>query len=176
MFLIVDSYTIRNHLCSNFHAGNFCYVNVLLPVQAAISLFHLLKHFRLHAERQAITVNILCPSHVYAKKPAVSDAKNLQWNVSSHKARRFQTVITSLMTRYEVSSDEQKSLIRVAVKQFVVYVKTDKYGQHKHTFKKTTTLSRLVHPNIFVKILDLTCTKLNTKKIFTRHQCRNITA
>ena len=107
MFLTVDSYTFLNHLCSNFHAGNFCYVNVLLPVQVAISLFHLLKHFRLHAERQAITVNILCPSHVHAKKLAVSDAYSLQWNVSSHKARRFQTVITSFITRYEVSSDEK---------------------------------------------------------------------
>jgi len=81
-------------------------VNVLLPVQAAIPLFHLLKHFRLHAERQAITANILYPSHVHANNLAVSVAYKLQWNVSSHKARRFQTVITSFMTRYEVSSDK----------------------------------------------------------------------
>jgi len=36
------------------------------------------------------------------------------------------------MTRYEVSSDELKSLIRVAVKQFVIPLTTDKYTQHKH--------------------------------------------
>lgn len=107
-------------------------MNVLLPTQVVISLFHLLKHFRLHAERQAITVNILCLSHVHAKKLTVSDAYNLQWNVSSHKARRFQTVITSFITRYEVGSDEDKSLIRVAVKQFVVPVTTNKYTQQKH--------------------------------------------
>jgi len=33
MFLTVDSYTILNHLCSNFHAGNFCYVNVLFTCE-----------------------------------------------------------------------------------------------------------------------------------------------
>lgn len=132
MFLLVDSDTVLNRLCSNFQAGNFCYVNVLLLVQLAVSLFHLLKHFRLHAERQAITVNILCPSHTHAKKLAVSDTCNLPRKVSTHKARRFPTVIASFVTRYVVSSDEQKSLIRAAVQQLVVPVTTEKYTQHKH--------------------------------------------
>ena len=67
-------------------------MTVLLPVQDAVSLFHLLKHFRLHAKQQAVTVNILCPSHAHAKKLTVFDVCNVQRKVFSHKARRVQTL------------------------------------------------------------------------------------